>query len=82
MTKEEHNKIKMDKFTGLWDHVSDKVFKIDWRLGHFTSNKVAGFHFTKQQEGNFIMHNFKDKIETKPDLSKNNENAVYYIKKF
>ena len=80
MTKEEHNKIKMDKFTGLWDHVSDKVFKIDWRLGHFTSNKVAGFHFTKQQEGNFIMHNFKDKIETKPDLSKNN--AVYYIKKF
>ena len=26
MTKDEHNKISTDKFTGLWENISDKVF--------------------------------------------------------
>ena len=62
MTKEEHNKIKADKFVGLWDNISRRVFEIDWKRGFFKSNKVAGFHFTYQQEGFFILQNFKYKI--------------------
>ena len=41
MTKEEHNKIKADKFVGLWDNFSSKVFEIDWKRGFFKSNKVC-----------------------------------------
>ena len=37
MTKDEHNKISTDKFTGLWENISDKVFEIDWKLGNFKS---------------------------------------------
>ena len=45
MTKDEHNKINTDKFTGLWDNYSNKIFEIDWKLGFFKSNKVTIIHF-------------------------------------
>ena len=80
MTKEEHNKIKADKFVGLWDNFSSKVFEIDWKRGFFKSNKVAGFHFTYQQEGFFILQNFEYKVEKKPDNSKAGE-EFYYSRK-
>ena len=73
MTKDEHNKISTDKFTGLWENISDKVFEIDWKLGNFKSNKVAGFHFTKQKEGIFVLQNFEFKVEKKTDNSNSGE---------
>ena len=80
MTKDEHNKISTDKFTGLWENISDKVFEIDWKLGNFKSNKVAGFHFTKQKEGIFVLQNFEFKFEKKTDNSNSGE-EFYYVKK-
>ena len=80
MTKDEHNKISTDKFTGLWENISDKVFEIDWKLGNFKSNKVAGFHFTKQKEGIFVLQNFEFKVEKKTDNSNSGE-EFYYVKK-
>ena len=83
MTKEEHNKINTDKFTGLWDSTLNKIFDIDWRLGYFTSNKVAGYHFTYKREGQFIILNFKDKVNQKIDNSKSRGGSInyYYTKK-
>ena len=83
MTKEEHNKINTDKFTGLWDSTLNKIFDIDWRLGYFTSNKVAGYHFTYKREGQFIILNFKDKVNQKIDNSKprGGDIVYYYTKK-
>ena len=83
MTKEEHNKINTDKFTGLWDSTLNKIFDIDWRLGYFTSNKVAGYHFTYKKEGEFIVRNFKDKVNQKIDNSKSGGGGIvyYYTKK-
>ena len=83
MTKEEHNKINTDKFTGLWDSTLNKIFDIDWRLGYFTSNKVAGYHFTYKKEGEFIVMNFKDKVNQKIDNSKSRGGSInyYYTKK-
>ena len=49
MTKDEHNKISTDKFTGLWENISDKVFEIDWKLEILNQTKLR-FHFTKQKE--------------------------------
>ena len=60
MTKTEHN------FSNSWK-ISDsdplnRVVEIDWRLGYFQSNKVAGFHFSKEREGNFILNNYSKYI--------------------
>jgi hypothetical protein len=76
MTKEEHNKIEINKRF----NIDASIFDLDWQLGYFTSNKVAGFHFTFKREGDFINFNFKDKVEKKRDTSKPNY-TYYYSKK-
>ena len=82
MTKDEHNMINTDKFTGQWDDYSNKVFEIDWKLGNFKSNKVAGFHFTKQKEGFFILQNFEYKVEKKlSNRNSGNDKEFYYVRK-
>ena len=30
------------------------IIPIDWRLGYFTCNPIAGFSFTKSREGNYL----------------------------
>ena len=80
MTKEEHNlpNWKMNVVYGANGNILD----LDWRYGYFTSNKVAGFHFTYKKEGDFIFFNFKDKVEKKIDKSKSTiNNTVYYYDK-
>jgi len=79
MTKEEHNKIEIKKRF----NIDASIFDLDWRLGNFTSNKVAGFHFTFKREGDFITFNFKDKVEKKINYQKSGGAGIvyYYTKK-
>ena len=64
MTKLEHNyieKIKKEDRT-RFENFKKRIFEIDWRLGHFQSNKVAGFHYSKKREGIFILMNYQNNI--------------------
>ena len=76
MTKLEHNyieKIKKEDRT-RFENFKKRIFEIDWRLGHFQSNKVAGFHYSKKREGIFILMNYQNKIHP----NKDEDGVIYY----
>ena len=64
MTKLEHNYIESTKNDDrtILKKFKNSIFDIDWRLGHFQSNKVAGFHYSKKREGIFILMNYQNNI--------------------
>ena len=64
MTKFQHNNINNPGWSGLNKKGNSKknYFEIEWELGYFTSNPVAGFHYSYKKEGVFIINNFKDLI--------------------
>ena len=64
MTKLEHNYIESTKKDDrtILKKFKNSIFEIDWRLGHFQSNKVAGFRYSKKREGIFILMNYQNNI--------------------
>ena len=74
MTKEEHNYV--DSWKTSSEDPLNRILEIDWRLGHFQSNKVAGYHFSKQKEGNFILKNYSNKVS----VNREKGGKFYYTK--
>ena len=63
MTKFEHSYVDNIGLTGLnKDKTESFLFDLEWKNGLFKSEKVAGFHFSFKEEGNFIVNSFKNRI--------------------
>ena len=83
MTKFEHSYVDKIELTGLDKEKTESfLFDIDWEMGYFKSEKVAGFHFTFRDEGTFILNNFKNRItkkkwDTGPYFFKNSPEYSY-----